>query len=159
MLKRGFVTLIILFFVAALSWAQSVTIDLTAVNTSITIDEAAILSGVASNSRVFDLAVTTTAAYSMSVELTSITGATGIPADAVTLTANATGEVGTTNVTIDPFSGFGTSSDISAAFSGLTDMTDETSQIDVQINLDQLGDRNQNDTLTISLLFIITESL
>ncbi len=158
-MKRGFCTIAILLLCSTFTWAQSVTIDLTRVNTSITIDEAAIRSGVASNSRVFDIAVTTTAAYTMSVELTSITGATGIPAGAVTLTANATGEAGTTNVSIDPFTGFGSGHDISAAFSGLADVTDETSQIDVQINLDQLGDRNQNDTLTVTLLFIITESL
>lgn len=158
-MKRGIVTLLILLCWATTSWGQSVNITVTAVNNSITIDEAAILTGTASTTQAFDVSVTTTAAFTMSVELTSITGATGIPAGAVTLTANASGASGTTNVTIDPFTAFATGHNISAAFSGDADVTDETSQIDVQINLDQLGDRDQNDTLTVNLLFIITESL
>jgi len=147
---------------SALLWAQSVSISVTSVNNALSITASEIVSGVATSARAFDLSVTASADFTVSVRLDDVLvngGASSIPAAAFSLTANASGEAGTLNVAVDPFTGFGTEHDLSAAFSGQAGASGETSQIDVQLNLDQLGDRAQNDALDFNLTFTVTEQL
>jgi len=143
-----------------LLWAQSVTITVTGVNNSLSVTAAAIQAGTLAATRAFDVSIDATANFSVSAQLDSILVngmSSSIPAAALSATANASGAAGTTDVTINPFSGFGAAQDISGAFSGLAGASNETSRLDVQLNLAQLGNRAQGDTLSFNLTFIVTE--
>ncbi len=143
-----------------LIWAQPVSITVTPVNNSFSVTAVDIAVGVKSSARTFDVSVTTTSNFSVSVELDNILVEglpSSIPAAAYSLTATASGAVGTSDVIVDPFPSFGTNQDITGAFSGLAGVTNETSQLDVKVNLDQLGNRSQGETLDFNITLIITE--
>lgn len=145
---------------AWLLWAQSVTITVTGVNNSLIITAAAIQAGTLAATRAFDVSIDATADFSVSTQLDGILVdgmPSSIPAAALSATANASGAAGTTDVAINPFPGFGAAQDISGAFSGLAGASNETSRVDVQLNLAQLGNRAQGETLSFSLTFIVTE--
>jgi len=159
---KALALVVCLLLSASIARAQSVSIGVTGVNTSVTINEAAIATGALSSNRAFDVSITASANFTVDVRLDAIlvnSLSSSVPASALSLTANASGESGTTNVAIDPFPAFGTNQDISAAFSGLSGASGETSQVDVELHMQPLGDRAQNDSVLYQLTFIVTESL
>ncbi len=145
-----------------LALAQTVSVTVTAVNNALTITAATISAGEISSTRAFDVTVNTQVAATVTVRLDAIQRnavASSIPAGALSLTARASGASGTSNVVVDPFPAFATGQDITAAFGQLGQSVNETSQIDVTVHLDQLGDLAQNDSLSFNLTFVVTESL
>jgi hypothetical protein len=141
-------------------YAQSVSISVTAVNNAVTINAAAIAAGAISSNRAFDVSVTASANFVVDVRLDEIRVnglPSTIPASALSLTANASGALGTANVVIDPFPAFAAIQSISNAFSGLAGASSEISEIDVELHLQPLGNRTQNDSISYSITFIITE--
>lgn len=151
-----------LILFGALVWAQTVSITVTPVNNALTVTGADLPTGKASSARGFDVTVNAQVNATVTVRLDAVLrngGATSIPAGALSLTARASGASGTTDVTVDPFPAFATAQDISAAFGQLGLGVNETSQVDVGINLDQLGDLSQSDSLSFTLTFVVTESL
>lgn len=145
---------------AWLLWAQTVTITVTGVNNNLTITAAAIQNGALVATRAFDVSINATVNFSVSAQLDSILVngiSSSIPAAALSATANASGAAGTTNVIINPFPGFAVAQNISAAFSGLAGASNETSSIDVQLNLAALGNRTQGETLNFDLTFVVVQ--
>jgi len=148
---------------AAVGWwvvalAQTTAIVVTPVNNVFNITAAALKLGLATSARAYDVGVSAGLNFAVSVRLNSIlvSGiASTIPPAALSLTAHASGAPGTTNVTVAPFQAFNVDNDLSGAFSGLAGATNETSQIDLQINLSQLGNRTQGETLDFQLTFTV----
>jgi len=138
----------------------AVNISVTGINNLASITETEIMNGELSLTRTFDVTISALVDHTVSVRLEGIL-VNGLPssitATAFSLSANASGQAGTSNVTIDPFVALGLGVDISNAFSGLAGATNEISQIDTTINLNQLGDRAITESLTFNLTFIVTE--
>jgi len=126
------------------------------------ITEADIQAGTKVLSGAFDIDVYAITDYTVDVEITSITSsgsATPPGAPSLLLAASASGSAGTTPVPDTAFSGLNTPISLDGAFSNVNnaDGTGEGSTIDLTLDMDELGDREQGETLTYELDFIVTE--
>jgi len=140
--------------------AQTTAIVVTPVNNVFSIAAANLPLGQVTSARAYDISVSAGLNFAVSVRLNSILVngmASTIPPTALSLTAHASGAPGTTNVTVAPFQAFNVDNDLSGAFSGLAGATNETSQIDLQINLAPLGNRAQGEALDFQLTFTVVE--
>ncbi len=131
------------------------------------ISEADITAGTLSNAGAFTIRVDAITNFTVDAQLTAIAtdsaeGGIVAPGTAsLLLGASASGAGGTSAVADTAFSGAVPATiSLNSAFSQVNNAngTGESSTIDLTLDMDQLGNRDQGETLTYTLSFVVTET-
>ncbi len=148
--------------------SETVSVEITTGPTNFAaIDELAIRAGTLANDGAFVIAVDAITDFTVDARLTAIAtdsaeGGISAPGTAsLLLGASASGAGGTSAVADTAFSGaLPATISLNSAFAQVNnaDGTGESSTIDLTLDLDQMGNRDQSETITYTLEFLVTET-
>lgn len=148
--------------------SETVVVTVTAGPTNFAaITEADISAGTLSNAGAFTIRVDAITTFTVDAQLTAVTtdsiegGILAPGATSLLLGASASGAGGTSAVADTAFSGgLPATISLNSAFSqqNNADGTGESSTIDLTLDMDQMGNRDQGETITYTLSFVVTET-